>query len=192
VRSDSAKFFGYFLPKKVTTRRTRDQTLHSVCVTAWAVTPQCKLSRRTPVRRYSSTKVHEGHEGGICRYRSSCCRDMPPACPLCVCVALKLGLRSCWCRGRPHDTNTRCNEKKPAPAESAAVCGGKLQSKGLGFGADCRMPLGFTELHAPKPTARGAAIEACVPIPQVLWLLSSKESNNKNKHCTLVASRYGP
>jgi hypothetical protein len=46
------------------------------------------------------------------------------------------------------------------------VCGGKLQSKGLGFGADRRMPLGFTRFHAPKPTARGVAIEACVPIPQ--------------------------
>jgi hypothetical protein len=46
--------------------------------------------------------------------------------------------------------------------------------------------------HAPKPMACGPAIEACVPIPQVLWLLSSKESNNKNKHCTLFASRYGP
>jgi hypothetical protein len=40
--------------------------------------------------------------------------------------------------------------------------------------------------------ARAAAIEACVPIPQVLWLLSSKESNNKNKHQTLFASRRGP
>jgi len=27
---------------------------------------------------------------------------------------------------------------------------------------------------------------------KVLWLLSSKESNNKNKHCALFASRYGP
>jgi hypothetical protein len=45
VRSDSAKFFGYFLPKKVTTRTTRAQTLHSVCVTAWAVTPQDWTSR---------------------------------------------------------------------------------------------------------------------------------------------------
>jgi hypothetical protein len=34
--------------------------------------------------------------------------------------------------------------ENPRPAESAAVCGGKLQSKGLGFGADCRRPLGFT------------------------------------------------
>jgi hypothetical protein len=37
----------------------------------------------------------------------------------------------------------RGNEK-PAPAESAAVCEGKLQSKGLGFGADCKRAVGFT------------------------------------------------
>jgi hypothetical protein len=67
------------------------------------------------------------------------------------------------CRGPFHDTNTN---KNPSPAESVAVRGGKLQSKGLGFGAHCMMPLGFMHLHAPKPTARGVAIEACVPIPQ--------------------------
>jgi hypothetical protein len=33
------------------------------------------------------------------------------------------------CRGPLHDTNTRPN-KNPRPAESAAACGGKLQSKG--------------------------------------------------------------
>jgi hypothetical protein len=33
------KFFGYFLPKKVTTRKHHAQTMHSECVTAWAVTP---------------------------------------------------------------------------------------------------------------------------------------------------------
>jgi hypothetical protein len=41
----------------------------------------------------------------------------------------------------PHQ---RARQQKPAPAESAAVCGGKLQSKGLGFGADCKPSLGFT------------------------------------------------
>jgi hypothetical protein len=35
-------------------------------------------------------------------------------------------------------------KKNPRPAESAAVCGRKLQSKRLGFGADCRRPLAFT------------------------------------------------
>jgi hypothetical protein len=79
VRSDSAKFFGYFLPKKVTTRMSRAQTLHPVCVTLWTMTPQCKLLRRTPVRRYSSTKVHEGHEGEMRLHNY--CRVMPPACP---------------------------------------------------------------------------------------------------------------
>jgi hypothetical protein len=34
--------------------------------------------------------------------------------------------------------------QEPAPAESEAVRGGKLQSKGLGFGADCNGPFGFT------------------------------------------------
>jgi len=42
-----------------------------------------------------------------------------------VCVELKLDLR------------------QPAPAESAAVRGGKLQSNGLGFGARCKRPLRF-------------------------------------------------
>jgi hypothetical protein len=35
--------------------------------------------------------------------------------------------------------------KKTVPAESAAVCGGKLQSKGLGFGAKCNKP---SHLHS--------------------------------------------
>jgi hypothetical protein len=34
-------------------------------------------------------------------------------------------------------------KKNLRPAESAAVCGGKLQSKGLGFGADCKRSLAF-------------------------------------------------
>jgi hypothetical protein len=72
VRSDSAKFFGYFLPKKVTTRRNT-----ALCL------------------------------------RHGMDRDAP-------------------------------GKKNPRPAESAAVCGGKLQSKGLGFGADCRRRVGFT------------------------------------------------
>jgi hypothetical protein len=145
------KFFGYFLPKKVTTRTTWAQTLHSVCVTAWAVTPQGKkpaprgigggvrreasiegvrfrcnvhaLSRlrALPTHRNlshagwrlkrvfrfrkvlwllsskesnnknnlgSNTPLCLRHgmgrdapEEGMCRNRSSCCRDMPPACP---------------------------------------------------------------------------------------------------------------
>jgi hypothetical protein len=71
VRSDSAKFFGYFLPKKVTTR--------------------------------TNTAFSLRHGMG---------RDA-------------LG------------------KKNLRPAESAAVCGGKLQSKGLGFGADCKPSVGF-------------------------------------------------
>jgi hypothetical protein len=55
---------------------------------------------------------------------------------------------------------------------------------------------GFSALctaHAPKPMARGVAIEACVPIPQVLWLLSSKESNNKKnlRGNTVLRLRHG-
>jgi hypothetical protein len=53
------------------------------------------------------------------------------------------GFPSLGCRGPLHNTNTRRN-KKPAPAESAAVRRGKLQSKGLGFGASCERLLGFT------------------------------------------------
>jgi hypothetical protein len=76
VRSDSAKFFGYFLPKKVTTRTN-------------------------------------------------------------LCSNTALCLRHGMGRDAPGKKNLR-------PAESAAVCGGKLQSKGLGFGAECNRPLGFT------------------------------------------------
>jgi hypothetical protein len=35
-------------------------------------------------------------------------------------------------------------KKNLRPAESAAVRSGKLQSKGLGFGASCERLLGFT------------------------------------------------
>jgi hypothetical protein len=73
VRSDSAKFFGYFLPKKVTTR--------------------------------TNTALSLRHGMG---------RDAP-------------------------------RKKNPRPAESAAVCGGKLQSKRLGFGAKCKKP---SRLHS--------------------------------------------
>jgi hypothetical protein len=48
------------------------------------------------------------------------------------------------CGGPLHDTNMR-RSQKPAPAESSAVCGGKLQSKGLGFGAKCNEP---SRLHS--------------------------------------------
>jgi hypothetical protein len=41
-------------------------------------------------------------------------------------------------------TPTRAATKKPAPRGIGGVCGGKLQSKGLGFGARCKQPLGFT------------------------------------------------
>ena len=74
------KFFGYFLPKKVTTRNNL-QTLYSVCVTVWTVTPQCWAGWRdgSPARRllraglpsgvfFSSTKLHEGHEEGMRRF----------------------------------------------------------------------------------------------------------------------------
>jgi len=40
----------------------------------------------------------------------------------------------------PHKHAT---QQKTAAAESAAVRRGKLQSKGLGFGADCKLSLGF-------------------------------------------------
>jgi hypothetical protein len=59
-----------------------------------------------------------------------------------VCVELKLDLRL-WGVVDHSTTRTRIAAKKPVPAESAAVCGGKLQSKGLGFGANCRGLLGF-------------------------------------------------
>jgi hypothetical protein len=59
-------------------------------------------------------------------------------------VELKLDLRSHGCREPLHDTNTR-RKKSPRPAESAAVCPGKLQSKRLGFGADYKAD---SQLHS--------------------------------------------
>jgi hypothetical protein len=38
----------------------------------------------------------------------------------------------------------------------------------------------------------GQRLKRAFRFRKVLWLLSSKESNNKNKHCTLFASRRGP
>jgi hypothetical protein len=138
VRSDSAKFFGYFLPKKVTTRTNTALCLrHGVGRDAPAV--MCCAGLLSGV--FFSTKVHEGHEGGMSPHHY--CRDMPPACPRCVCVELKLDLRL-WGVVDHSTTPTRAASKPPAPAESAAVCAGKLQSKGLGFGASCKQTLGFT------------------------------------------------
>jgi hypothetical protein len=72
----------WLLSSKESNNKNKPVLKHSVCVTACAVTPQCNLSRRTPVRRYSSTKVHEGHEGEMRLHNY--CRLIPPACPFCV------------------------------------------------------------------------------------------------------------
>jgi hypothetical protein len=61
----------------------------------------------------------------------------------CVCVELNLDLRL-WGVVDHSTTQTRAATKNLRPAESAAVCAGKLQSKGLGFGAKCAQLLGFT------------------------------------------------
>jgi hypothetical protein len=57
-------------------------------------------------------------------------------------VVLNLHLRP-WGVVDHSTTPTRATTKKPVPAESVAVCWGKLQSKGLGFGASCKQTLGF-------------------------------------------------
>jgi len=64
-----------------------------------------------------------------------------------VCVVLKLDPRL-W--GVAHNSTTRrcIATENPRPAESAAVCAGKLQSKGLGFGADCKRSVGFTHFSS--------------------------------------------
>jgi hypothetical protein len=105
-------------------------------------------------------------------------------------------LPSPGCRGPLHDTNTR-RDQKPAPAESAAVRGGKLQSKGLGFGARCKKPSRLHTLltHRNLRHAR-RRLKRAFRFRRVLWLLSSKESNNKKNPCSkndhLCASRRGP
>jgi hypothetical protein len=48
-----------------------------------------------------------------------------------------------------NSTTRRCiATENPCPAESAAVCAGELQSKGLGFGADCKRSVGFTHFSS--------------------------------------------
>jgi hypothetical protein len=83
-----------------------------------------------PSRLMSMTLCRDGWGG------RTCLRHVPPRVR-----RAEARLTSLECRGPFHDTNTRSN-KKPRRAESAAVRGGKLQSKGLGFGADCRGLLG--------------------------------------------------
>jgi hypothetical protein len=99
---------------------------------------------------------------------------------------------SLGCRGPLHGTNNAL-QREPAPAESAAVRGGKLQSKGLGFGARCSKPSRLDTLLTHRNLRHaGWRLKRAFRFRKVLWLLSSKESNNKNKHCTLFASRHGP
>jgi hypothetical protein len=123
------KFFGYFLPKKVTTRKPHAQN-------------------------------------SALRLRHGVGRDAP-------------------------------GKKNPRPAESAAVCGGKLQSKGLGFGADCK-PVSrlHTLLTHRNLRHAGWQLKRAFRFRKVLWLLSSKESNYKktpcSKQCARFASRRGP
>jgi hypothetical protein len=76
-------------------------------------------------------------------------------------------------------------QEKPVPAESVAVCGRKLQSKGLGFGAKCNKPSRLHSLLTHRNVQHaGRRLKRAFRFRKVLWLLSSKESNNKNNLCS--------
>jgi hypothetical protein len=113
VRSDSAEFFGYFLPKKLTTRTNIALRLrHGVGRDAPGLGWQAgRESRATPVAP-DSCPAAIGHGGAVSLHH--CCRDMPPACPLCVCVELNLDLRL-WGVVDHSTTQTRAATPKPAP-----------------------------------------------------------------------------
>jgi hypothetical protein len=79
-------------------------------------------------------------------------------------------------------------QREPAPAESAAVRGGKLQSKGLGFGARCNKPSRLRTLRRHRNVWHaGRRLKRAFRFRKVLWLLSSKESNNKKNLCSSSA-----
>jgi hypothetical protein len=148
------------------------------------------LLRGTPVRPLF---VHEdkGHEGGLRGHRNSFCGDNSPACSFRVCVELKLDVRLLGIVD--HSTAPTMPATRTRPAESAAVRGGKLQSKGLGFGARCSKPSRLDTLLKHRNLRHaGWRLKRAFRFRKVLWLLSSKESNNKNKRCTVFASRHGP
>jgi hypothetical protein len=119
---------------------------------------------------------------------------MPPACPA-VCV--RRAEASCYrLRGVVDRSTTRtcAATKNPRPAESAAVRGGKLQSKGLGFGARCKKPSRLHTLLTHRNVWHaGWRLKRAFRFRKVLWLLFSKESNNKKKLCsnTALCLRHG-
>jgi hypothetical protein len=161
---------------------------------AWAVTPQCwpggrngspaqRVLRRTPLPQRSDTAEPCPYTMAV----GTCLRHVLLRAHRAESRPTPLG-----CRGPLHDTNTHGNLKS-APAESAAVCAGKLQSKGLGFGADCKAVSRFHTLLTHRNLRHaGRRLKRVFRFRKVLWLLSSKESNNKNKHGAQFASWRGP
>jgi hypothetical protein len=87
-------------------------------------------------------------------------------------------------------TPTRDATKNPRPAESAAVCAGKLQSKRLGFGADCKP---VSRLHSLLTHRNlwhaGWRLKRAFRFRKVLWLPSSKESKTRTN--TALCLRRG-
>jgi hypothetical protein len=85
-------------------------------------------------------------------------------------------------------------QQKPAPAESAAVRAGMLQSKALGFGADCKPVFRLHILLTHRNLRHaGRRLKRAFRFRNVLWLLSSKESNNKKNLCSnsALSLRHG-
>jgi hypothetical protein len=188
VRSDSAKFFGYFLPKKVTTRTNTALCLRhgmgrDAPVFGWRAGRE---SRATPVTPKALHRTGSGQRPDPpTRQSRSVIPERDSSLP-----------EPHGCRGPLHDANPR-RQKNLRLAESAAVCEGKLQSKRLGFGAKCKKPSRLRSLLTHRNLWHaGWRLKRAFRFRKVLWLLSSKESNNKKKpllkHCTLFPSRYGP
>jgi hypothetical protein len=144
-----------------------------------------ELLRWTPGRRHLSTKVHEGP-------KKECIGVTTIAVGTCLRHVLLPSRASR--RADARVSRDAPGKKNPRPAESAAVCGGKLQSKRLDFGADCK---GVSRLHTLLTHRNlrhaGRRLKRAFRFRNVLWLLSSKESNNKKNLCSnsALSLRHG-
>jgi hypothetical protein len=146
-----------------------------------------------PRPAFFSTKVHEGHEEECASVDATavgtCLRHVPLR--VSRAEASRYRLRGVV----DHSTTpTRAATKNPRPAESVAVREGKLQSRGLGFGAKCKKPFWLHTLltHRNLRHAR-RRLKRAFRFRRVLWLLSSKGSNNKKNPCSKndICLRHG-
>jgi hypothetical protein len=99
---------------------------------------------------------------------------------------------SLGCHGPFHDTNSCYNQKTFARGIGGGV---RREASIEGVRFRCRLhdPSRLHSLHTHRNLRHaGWRLKRGFRFRKVLWLLSSKESNNKNKHRALFASRRGP